>query len=282
MSSIYPLSSALPGDEKQRLNDNHRVYRHMTEGDLLPVPIQTYVQSLPAPVIADIGTGTGIWLQEISREMPKLAQLHGYDIDGSKFPVADSVSPNVTFRLHDALLPFHKELHAKYDVVHVRLLYLALKKEDWAVVAANIRTILKPGGWIHWEELGYPGFTCLPISKSFYEFMRVEVSHAIHVGRDPLAPTRLMLDLQDQGFARCDRRTFNSLSFDDVHVTKAVGKGMVTMIEGCMGYIVSRGGYMGISTRDDIVKLVTDLQKDLNNGSVVGVELWWAWGRRPY
>ena len=37
--------------------------------------------------------------------------------------------------------------------MHLRLLVCAMEKEDWVTAVSNIRTILKPGGWIQWEEL---------------------------------------------------------------------------------------------------------------------------------
>lgn len=44
-----------------------------------------------------------------------------------------------------------------YDVVHVRLLVLVVQKSDPRHILRNLLRMLKPGGYIQWDELDYPG-----------------------------------------------------------------------------------------------------------------------------
>ena len=43
-----------------------------------------------------------------------------------------------------------------YDIVHVRLLVLVVQKSDPRKVLRNLIHMLKPGGYIQWDELNYP------------------------------------------------------------------------------------------------------------------------------
>jgi hypothetical protein len=42
----------------------------------------------------------------------------------------------------------------------------ALKKDQWEAMAWNLRILLKPGGWLLWEETGYTSWVSLPLSKA--------------------------------------------------------------------------------------------------------------------
>ena len=54
---------------------------------------------VPNPKIADIGTGTAIWLCDLSDSISLDAQLHGYDIDLSRAPPREWLPLNVS--LHE-------------------------------------------------------------------------------------------------------------------------------------------------------------------------------------
>jgi hypothetical protein len=53
------------------------------------------------------------------------------------------------------LLPFPDAELAQYDVVHARLLIYALKSAEWVKVTSNLSTLLKPGGYLFWEDTNY-------------------------------------------------------------------------------------------------------------------------------
>lgn len=182
--SAYTLNNGRKGVEERRLDSQHTVFKTMTDGALLPRHISEHLSALETPAIADVATGTGIWLRHLALELPTSAELHGYDFDISKFPNSDELPANLTLQFADALEQFPDAVLYKYDLVHVRLMMYALKADDWEVVAANLRKLLKPGGWLMWEELSYTSWTCLPMSRSFSEWISREVRFAAAVGRD--------------------------------------------------------------------------------------------------
>lgn len=102
--------------------------------------------------IADIGTGTGIYLLELSRQLPRTYQFDGFDISDVQYPSPEALPANVSLTLQDARQAFPADLKGKYDLVHLRLMVLGMEKQDWEVVAANAIQLLKPGGAIQWAE----------------------------------------------------------------------------------------------------------------------------------
>jgi SAM-dependent methyltransferase len=149
--------------------------------------IQSYIKELEAPRVADIGTGTGVWLTSLAQQLPKAAQLHGYDFDTSKFPTADMLPSNVKLGFGNVLEPFPRDVHGNYDLVHVRLLAFGMKKGDWLPAIRHVKDLLKPGGWLFWEETGEGSWGVMPPSKAFTELLEVEVGFAVEVaGRDLL------------------------------------------------------------------------------------------------
>jgi chemotaxis methyl-accepting protein methylase len=62
---------------------------------------------------------------------------------------------NVSFSTMNILDPVPESLHNKFDVLHLRLLVLGLPKDTWTQAARNLQQMLKPGGWLQWEEADF-------------------------------------------------------------------------------------------------------------------------------
>lgn len=92
---------------------------------------------------------------------------HGFDISAQQFPQKQE---NIQFSVHDITKPFPEEHLNKYDLVHVRLLVVAIDAADYSKAIANISAILsmfrstfncrlnlliylEPGGFLQWEEI---------------------------------------------------------------------------------------------------------------------------------
>ncbi|EMC98031.1 hypothetical protein BAUCODRAFT_54869, partial [Baudoinia panamericana UAMH 10762] len=106
--------------------------------------------------IADIACGTGVWLLDLAKQYPQ-AQLDGFDIDAVGFPATRGQEDHhrVNFHLADALAEsgFGSKFESKFDIVQIRLVYLALKgSEMWVRMASNAAALLKPGGYLQWIE----------------------------------------------------------------------------------------------------------------------------------
>lgn len=109
------------------------------------------VERLPQnAVIADVATGTGAWLFELTETLPQTTTYVGFDISSKGFP--HTHPPNISFEIQDALKPFDSEWHDHFDVIHIRLLLSIMTDETWAVIVRNVVPLLKPGGALVWFE----------------------------------------------------------------------------------------------------------------------------------
>jgi SAM-dependent methyltransferase len=108
----------------------------------------------PNARIADVATGTGVYLQQLAESYPD-ATLDGYDNSPLQFPDEASLAQNVKLNLLDVKKPIPRELQGTYDFVHVRLLSAAMLATDWKPVVCNLVQLLKPGGALQWEECNF-------------------------------------------------------------------------------------------------------------------------------
>ena len=64
---------------------------------------------------------------------------HGFDISPEQFPKEPGV---IAFSVHDITKPSPKEHWNRYDLVHVRLLVVALEESEYRAAVANVHAIL--------------------------------------------------------------------------------------------------------------------------------------------
>ncbi|CAO1604435.1 hypothetical protein XANCAGTX0491_007992 [Xanthoria calcicola] len=102
--------------------------------------------------IADVATGTAIWAVEICQDFPS-TQIDGFDIDLQQCPPPEWLPHNVKVRVWDIYTNLAPELEGLYDVVHIRLLLLVVRDNDQRPILKNALRMLKPGGYLQWDEL---------------------------------------------------------------------------------------------------------------------------------
>ncbi|KAK6500890.1 hypothetical protein TWF506_003650 [Arthrobotrys conoides] len=159
--STYVVDFEPPEKERIRLNTQHDAFVENL-GHLLPPAIPDH-GSLTA--IADVGAGTGIWLTQLSGLLSSTVILDGFDITDRLFPDPSTIRKNVSFSLLNILEPIPETLYEKYDVVHIRGLCLVLKTGEWDGVIKNVARMIKPGGYLVWNETN-PGSTqAIPPTK---------------------------------------------------------------------------------------------------------------------
>lgn len=152
--NFYTLNNGSTGVEEARPAFQHSLFLKMTK-TLTPTVVKDHIQTQgKSPAVADIGTGTGIWLRDLAHELPGDARLDGCDFDTSKFPRVGSLPSNVNLSFGNVLKPFPQELLGQYDLDHASFFMFALKANQWESAAANIRTLLTPGGHLVWDETG--------------------------------------------------------------------------------------------------------------------------------
>ncbi|KAI1655852.1 S-adenosyl-L-methionine-dependent methyltransferase [Daldinia decipiens] len=153
MADSYAEITSRHESETQRFNDQFDI---VTEniGYLLHPSV---VAALPEnPCIADIATGTGRFLFRV-RELYPNATLKGLDISPALFPPKNELLPNLALTVLDIKQPVPEELHGKFDVVHVRMLIAGMLQNGWAPAVKNLTRMLKPGGFLQWEECDFIG-----------------------------------------------------------------------------------------------------------------------------
>ncbi|KAL9086211.1 MAG: hypothetical protein Q9159_004276 [Coniocarpon cinnabarinum] len=121
-----------------RLNLQQYIWRDALGYDLHP-SIDTHDPRLK---VADVGTGTGIWLVKLSSQLAPTAQLDGFDISSDQFPHESSLPPNVHLHTSNALEPCPPELRGKYDVVNLRLFLAVVKNDDPTALLQHVCSLL--------------------------------------------------------------------------------------------------------------------------------------------
>ncbi|PPJ60545.1 hypothetical protein CBER1_11291 [Cercospora berteroae] len=132
--------------EHRRLDEQHLLYRRC-QGYLLHPAIE-----LPkCAKIAELATGTSIWLREFADADPSV-DCHGFDLSDEGFPTADQLPGNVSLHLQDMKAPFASRWHGIFDAVHIRFVQIAMQPEDYPLVLANACLLLKTGGALQWTD----------------------------------------------------------------------------------------------------------------------------------
>ncbi|KAI0142140.1 S-adenosyl-L-methionine-dependent methyltransferase [Pestalotiopsis sp. NC0098] len=142
----YPLPKDLA--DWNRLNLQHYLYKEVF-GYLLHPKIQHSQKSLS---IADVGTGTGIWLFDLSSQFDASTELVGLDADISQVGAQEWLPQNMSLRQWDAFTDPPKDLQARFDIVNLRLFCYVIQ-DDPTVVLRNVIKLLKPGGYLQWCDV---------------------------------------------------------------------------------------------------------------------------------
>lgn len=146
----------LPRDssESSRLSAQHYTLVRR-QGWLLHPKVEDAISGLDSPQIADVACGTGIWAVEVAEKWPK-AFVTGLDISKAQFPPEWTLPANIRLDTLDLLGEIGSEYHSKFDVVHVRLLLTAGPLTDPRNWTKAFSKLLKPGGYLQWEDIPYP------------------------------------------------------------------------------------------------------------------------------
>lgn len=148
----------LPRNEAENLRLSSQHYCLIRrQGWLLHPKIASAISELDNPRIADVACGTGIWGFEAANQYPN-SIVTGLDISDTQFPPQWTWPKNASLGIVDLTRPVPEEHRAKYDVVHCRLLVQAGPNVDPTTWIRAFESLLKPGGWLQWEEPSNPSF----------------------------------------------------------------------------------------------------------------------------
>lgn len=108
--------------------------------------------------ILDFATGNGVWALDLASRLScskRTVQMTCLDVSKEQAPPPMIVPDNVSFGIHDVFDEVPERFLEKFDLVHVRLMQVALfKPGSGQAVARNLAKMLKRGGWMQWQETG--------------------------------------------------------------------------------------------------------------------------------
>lgn len=100
----------------------------------------------PLHAVADVGTGTGVWMRELQQELDstpgsKSVQFVGFDSSDDQFPLQKP--SNHKYVVHDAVRPFPPEFHHRFDLVHLRFLSYGIKAHQLEEFVDSVSQIIR-------------------------------------------------------------------------------------------------------------------------------------------
>lgn len=98
-------------------------------------------------------TITSIWLHDFARDKPKSIELHGFDISLDQVAAQPWLPQNIHMHTWNLFQEPPPQFLGYFDVVHVRLVTVVVRNNDPRPVLENLAKILKPGGYLQWDEV---------------------------------------------------------------------------------------------------------------------------------
>ncbi|KAG8163076.1 hypothetical protein KVR01_007554 [Diaporthe batatas] len=146
--------------------------------------------------VADIGSGTGIWLLDARDRLPKSSQLVGLDISFDAAPPPEAFPANITFQKWDVRDPIPDEFCCTFDIINVRFMVFVVRKEEVPLVVDKFIQMLKPGGFLQWVE---PDNQTVhgELTKSVNKKTSIEELMSLLQSQDPRLNPKWVPDLPD-------------------------------------------------------------------------------------
>ena len=98
-------------------------------------------------------TVTSIWLHDFAQDKPASVELHGFDISLDQVVAGNWLPGNIHMHTWNIFDEPPEKFLGYFDVVHVRLITVVVKNDDPRSVLANLTKLLKPGGYLQWDEV---------------------------------------------------------------------------------------------------------------------------------
>jgi len=114
-------------------------------------------------------------------------------------------------------------------MVHIRLLVLAIRKDQFEIAAKNVLQLMKPGGWIQWEEFEAKNLDFIPSSEitRLVQDITRNIAHSANLSNTACTDIYQILGelgCEDVRFVDFDSRGRTDLVADAREWTKAGGK----------------------------------------------------------
>ncbi|KAI1428109.1 hypothetical protein F5Y12DRAFT_711425 [Xylaria sp. FL1777] len=135
-------------DASSRLTAQHYLWKN-----LLGYLVHPDISTAGGLKIADVATGNGIWLQDLADDVPFSTELHGFDISLDQAGPKPWLPANIHMHTWDIFQEPPSQFLEYFDVVHVRLITVVVKNNDPRPILENLTKLLKPGGYLQWDEV---------------------------------------------------------------------------------------------------------------------------------
>lgn len=159
------VAYGLPKDEQEihRLDFQHFMLRQVMQGN--------YMAPIDNPKnILDVGAGTGRWAIEMAQSFPD-AQVIGLDLE--EVPTEQKRPRKYLFQQGNVLYPGLPYGNESFDFVHMRLLAMGIPTYKWAPIIQELLRVTRPGGWVELVETGNTIFPEGPLTRQYYEYVRL-------------------------------------------------------------------------------------------------------------
>jgi len=213
-AEAYPLPRG--GSENKRLEIQHPLFEDFA-GGLIDISIpKSNIHK-----VADIATGSGIWLAEVAKLLDNPANAYyGFDIVTSQIP--DKPGPHLgqfTIVEHDMRLSFPEKYHGQFDFVNVRLVVQALREAEVKAVVSNIAELLRPGGYLQWQDLEWTDIAPYPPHPEFDGVKSIIDQHMKAHGLSECLPKLVESSMKEVGFVEVNAKK----SWHDASSERAAG-----------------------------------------------------------
>jgi hypothetical protein len=279
----HPGLYSLPRDctESVRLNNQHNI--HKTNVGYLLYPRIDVALPLDAH-IGEVGTGTGIWLLEVAAKDANASSRRytGLDMSPAQFP--KQRPEHVLFEVNNILEPVPEKWKAQFDYLHLRLLICGFSRENWQTAAPNLRQLLKPGGWVQWEEGDFASMQVLQnVPSASTENSKQLVRSGLHLAQRRGTmfdePRRFTQILSSAGFEEVDEDVFGTDRVAELR------EGFTAAAFGALHGImktIERAGLAPEWSEGTIDELFKRTQREMEGGKVYArSNVHVALGRRP-
>ncbi|KAK2604077.1 hypothetical protein N8I77_007036 [Diaporthe amygdali] len=224
--------------------------------------------------VADVGTGTGIWLLDVRELAAPTARLEGFDISLATVPPAETLPSNVRFRHWDVKQDLPQDLVGAFDIVHLRSLSFVLLNSQVPDVVERLFKMLKPGGYLQWSE---PDFGSVRTDKTRPENKTEHLSELFNLlsVEDPRTRPSWLADLP---------ATLSTAGFVQVEVEKNdPPPHMAFMVHQCslMMYEVFGRKTKNEKIRQEITRLLPLVVEESRQGAYTTAIWWTVIGKKP-
>ncbi|KAF2468353.1 uncharacterized protein BDR25DRAFT_316141 [Lindgomyces ingoldianus] len=223
-----------------------------------------------SPEVADVATGTGVFLRLLNSEMPS-GNYVGFDISLGLFPNPKDLPSNIKLQTLDAKEAVLEHSRHKFDLVHISLLAAGVDPSEWPLVVSNA-----------WTECNWANARCLKGEPG----SRIDVSERWRKGfadglgeRFSSSFSTLAENMRSAGLGSV---SIDVVSSDRVSETRErMTRNNTKAVMAWAAMMIERG-IIGSVTLDEFAGEESKVAEEIRTGCYVRYDVYTVIGRMPY